>query len=293
MNITKRLFAYPVLSDEKDDYIQSVFQVDYKTKMEDVNTLRLTFSIEMTCEEINDLIVSGDAEFVIHLECSKTAYRKIKKSISKNFFIDIPIDQINGTLELVALIILKEDVESFVCSDWSEDFEGMTFSLEHSSIIGYQNLSEINISKDYEEFANSNSIFTVYKKYKDEKYFDIDLEHEKIKIGLPVNDYELYGKYSGNKDCQAVLNAMLVLPAMVYIFEELKQDYGEELYHNREWYIALEKSYNKRGLNFLDEVTRTDKTSIELAQEAMEYPVSSALIDIGKLLIFDEEEAQE
>lgn len=29
MNITNRLFTYPVLSDEKDDYKESFFSVDY------------------------------------------------------------------------------------------------------------------------------------------------------------------------------------------------------------------------------------------------------------------------
>ena len=30
MNITNRLFAYPVLSDEKDDYKDSYFNVNYE-----------------------------------------------------------------------------------------------------------------------------------------------------------------------------------------------------------------------------------------------------------------------
>lgn len=40
MNITNRLFTYPVLSDEKDDYKESFFSVDYEQSMQGVNSLK-------------------------------------------------------------------------------------------------------------------------------------------------------------------------------------------------------------------------------------------------------------
>lgn len=73
---------------------------------------------------------------------------------------------------------------------------------------------------------------------------------------------------------------MLILPALVYVFEELKQDDGEETYHNKEWFLALEKSYAKRGIRFMDEVLNSEKTSYQLAQEAMELPISKAINQI-------------
>lgn len=52
MNITNRLFTYPVLSDEKDDYKESFFSVDYEQSMQGVNSLRLSFDITMNCHEL-------------------------------------------------------------------------------------------------------------------------------------------------------------------------------------------------------------------------------------------------
>ena len=83
MNITNRLFTYPVLSDEKDDFKSCVFEVDFTSRMEGVNSLKLTFDVVMDCPEIEDMILKGQAEYVIHLECSTTAYREVLKSISK------------------------------------------------------------------------------------------------------------------------------------------------------------------------------------------------------------------
>ena len=58
---------------------------------------------------------------------------------------------------------------------------------------------------------------------------------------------------------------MLILPVLVYVFEELRQEGGEETYHNREWFLALEKSYAKRGINFMDEIFNPGKNFISVS----------------------------
>ena len=69
MNITNRLFTYPVLSDEKDDYKESFFSVDYEQSMQGVNSLRLSFDITMNCHELEQLIIDGKADYVEHSKC--------------------------------------------------------------------------------------------------------------------------------------------------------------------------------------------------------------------------------
>ena len=67
---------------------------------------------------------------------------------------------------------------------------------------------------------------------------------------------------------------------MCNALEELRQEGGEETYHNKEWFLALEKSYAKRGITFMEEVLNPEKTSYQLAQEAMELPLSKAFDQI-------------
>lgn len=291
MNITNRLFTYPVLSDEKDDFKSCVFEVDFINHMESVNSLKLTFDIEMNCPEIEDMILKGQAEYVIHLECSTTAYREVLKSISKKIEHVIPIGRITGTFDAVAFVILKQNVSGYVCQDWDDDYFDMKFSLSQGSILAYQNLQGLNITKDFEEFVNAGSIFTVYKKIsEDDKPIEVNLESNKIRIGLTTKDYDVYSAYAGKNQLQSIFHTMLVLPTLVFVFEELKQDGGEEQYHGKDWFIALEKSYAKRGLNFMNEVLNTDKNSITLAQEAMELPISKAFSQIPMFYDISEEE---
>ena len=102
---------------------------------------------------------------------------------------------------------------------------------------------------------------------------------------------DIYAVYSTKTELQALFNSILVLPALVYVFEELKQEGGEETYHNKEWFLALEKSYSKRGVVFMEEVLNAEKTSYQLAQEAMELPITKALNQIPVFYETTEEES--
>lgn len=97
---------------------------------------------------------------------------------------------------------------------------------------------------------------------------------------MGTKDYDIYAMYSGKTELQSLFHSMLILPALVYVFEELRQEGGEETYHNKEWFLALEKSYAKRGITFMEEVLNPEKTSYQLAQEAMELPLSKAFDQI-------------
>ncbi len=281
MNITNRLFAYPVLSDEKNDYKQSVFRVKYE-QSKGVNDLQLSFDIEMTCQELQDMILNGQAEYVVHLECKTTAYRKTQHSMLPHIDYKIPLGRVNGTLEAAAFIVLKQRVKAFSCTDWVEDFAGMTFDLSQGSILAYENLDSLDVSKEYEEFSNAESIFSVYKILTDEdKPAKIDLESSKIRIGLRTQDYETYSAYARCVELQPLLHAMLIFPALVYVFETLRQDDSEDnMDQGRAWFMALEQSYKKRGVDLMEEVHNDEKTSYQLAQEALVLPISKAMKQI-------------
>lgn len=291
MNITKRLYTYPVLSNEKDDYVNSTIKVEAKHAMSGVNTLELDFDIEMNCDVLKNMINNGQAAYIIHLECSTTAFRTAIKSQIPHIHKEIPISRLNGNVEMVAFIIATENIKHFKSKDWNEDFGDIDFNLEKGSVLAYENLNELNITKDYEEFSNASSIFMVYKRITDEiKPIDVELEGHKIRIGLGSDEYKIYTRFYKRSEMQPILNSMIILPALVYVFEELKQQGGIEQYRNRKWYESLEQAYIKRGINLEDEILSEDKKSIVLAQEAMDFPINYALTQIENLYSTEEDE---
>lgn len=277
MNITRRLYTYPVLSEEKDDYNTSVFDVDFEYKMNSVNSLHLDFAISLDNKELKNLIIEGQAEYVIHIECSNTAYRTTLNFITEQISLEIPVGRIYGKLEMIALIVLKNNVNQLVNSDWNVDYDGVAFDLTKGSILGYKNLPVLDIVKNYEEFTSASSIFMVYKRLTtEEKPIDVSLDSSQIRIGLGTQEYDIYSRFCKKSQFQPILNSMLVFPALVYVFEELKQETGIEANQGKAWFISLDKAYEKRGVNFIDEINDEQKTSVQLAQEAMELPLSKA-----------------
>ena len=285
MNITKRLFAYPVLNKDNNDYNSSIFNMDVQCEVTGVSTISLDVDIIMDNEELLQLVFNGDAEFIVHIECTATSYREVKKYVTcEKHRIDIPSSKINGKMEVLAMLVLKKNIFKFVNSDWNEDYEGFTFDLDKGSILAYDNVPTFDIIKNFEELSSTTSIFKINKRLTDDIVpMKVELGTEFIHIWLGNKDYGLYSSLAGKIGIQQILNALFITPALIYVFEELKQENGIENHEYKRWFISLTKSYEKRGLHLIDEIEDPSKTSVQLAQEAMEYPLNSALIEISEV----------
>lgn len=291
MNITKRLYTYPVLSEERDDYVDSIFDAEVQYKMNGVNNLQFDFDIEMNNKDLQSMILAGDAEYVIHIECANTSFRTAIHDILNHVSKEIPVERINGRIEIIVLIVTKKDVSHFVNSNWDDDYRGLSFELSKGSILAYKNIPTIDIVKNYEEFNSASSIFKVYKRLTSEpKPMEIDLTTAQIGIGVGLQEYEIYSRFCDKEELQPILISMMIFPALVYVFEELKQENGIDNYSGRNWYVSLSKAYEKRGVNLEDELLNSDKTSVQLAQEAMELPLNAALRKFVDLFENGEEE---
>lgn len=275
MNITKRLYTYPVLSEERNDYVNSVFDAKMQYKYE-VNNMLLEFDIKMDNEYLNNMILAGDAEYVIHIECPNTSFRTTIHAISISVSEEIPVGRINGKIEITVLLVTKNDVQNFVNSNWNDDYKDLSFDLSKGSILAYKNIPSIDILKKYKEFNSTSSIFTIRKLLTDvPKPMQIDLSNDQIIILLGPQEYKIYNSYHFNEKFQPILNTMIFLPALVFIFEELKQENGIDDYGGKKWYASLSRKYKERYCDF-EKWLNSDKTSIQLAQEVLELPINDA-----------------
>lgn len=175
----------------KNIYCAYVLHAQYK--MNGVNNLLFDFDIEMDNKELQKMILEGDAEYVIHIECANTSYRTTIHDISNHVSKEIPIGRINGRIEIIVLIVTKKDVNHFVNSNWNDDYQGLSFELSKGSILAYKNIPAIDIVKNYEEFNSASSIFKVYKRLTTEpKPMEVELSTAQIGIGLGLEEYEIY-----------------------------------------------------------------------------------------------------
>lgn len=283
MKITKRLYAYPVLAADKDDYRKAIFSVEMSEHME-LTDFVLHFSVQLTSESLIHMIGQGEAEYLIHIECSSTAFRKAYHFASPQFEVRIPLEKINHMVEIVAFVVTKKHISGFHSEEWVDDFSGLQFDLEKGSILAYQNLPNLSIAKSMHQSAAQPSLFYVRKRQDDGRQgMRMNLDSDKILLSLLETEYRLYQQFNNDPEMQPILNAMFILPALVYLFEELDQDEDETEKHDYTryaWYKALEQSYRSRGKDFEETLQDRERTSFEKAQEVMEFPIAKALASL-------------
>ena len=230
----------------------------------------------MNCTEIHRLIANGDAEYLFHVECPTTIYRNGFGRSIENFSCKIPLSLVKDKIYMAAFITLRRDTKNFSCNDWNEDFGGLTFNLQKGSVLAYQNFPPFVIAEDPNIFKNVGSIFSVYKKLGDDDNapFDVELTTQKIRIGLNEKNYTLYRRYCQNPTMQPILNAMIVLPVLVSVFDELKHD-DAQVHMEDAWFLSLRAAYKQKKVNFDTLLEEAD--SLTLAQAVMGLPITQAL----------------
>ena len=114
MEIRNRLFPYPVLCEDTDDYIEGEFFVEAKLVEQGVNDILVQFDIHLDNAGLQNLINTGKAEFVIHMECSGTAFRTVIRTFSNSEQYRIMNSRVNGDINLLGMIVSKEKIGHYL-----------------------------------------------------------------------------------------------------------------------------------------------------------------------------------
>jgi len=277
MKMNNRSFNYPVLAASSNDYKNCAFEADYNFS-QSADAIILKFDFDTDCAEINNLIARGAAEFMIHLECATTIFRKIIKSARGEFSAEINLSRVKNVLEIVAAVVLVKDVENFSCKDWSDDFYGLKFNLSKGNILAYKTLASLKIPDNPDNFTGEESIFSVCRIVDAENFFDVDFEGERIKINLSAAEYEFFVSANENLELQPLVNSLVILPALIYVLEELQAEGAVEDYQEKDWFISLKNNY---GADFVDALQTED--TFKLAQELINLPLAMAFDSLKKV----------
>lgn len=278
MEIRNRLFPYPVLCDETDDYEEDGLNVIPNT-IEGINDISVMVEFHLENEAMLNLIRMGYAEYVLHLECSSTSFRKIIRSDVNEITYSIPKSRVNVEVTVLAMIVAKRKIEYFTSDKLNEDYEGETICFEKASILAYKNLPRIYVYKNYEQLAGNDSMFSIVKvgspDDEEVKPLTFDLSGDRIKIMV---DPKTYGAYIHFQQKTSLAMSMLVLPALIYMIDELKEGYDS--FTNCKWFVKMKQFYKAQGKDFIDDVVFSERNSVELAQEMLRSPIGKAYRDL-------------
>ena len=279
MEIKYKLYPYPVLSPYSDDYKSGAFDVTIDPVRDGYN-LRIDFIASLTSEGLIDLIKTGKAKYVYHLECSQTGFRKVIQTDKASEIYPLSNRHVNGKLQICPFIVAVEDISGYSSGDFHDDYNGISFDIEAGCVLAVSKMATIDISKDIDDLANTPSMFSiVMNKDTSSKQMLVDMSGRKILVKLPLNDYYCYKQLSKTPQAQAILNSMTIVPALTYVLEEVRayppQD--REDFEDSLWFRVLSKTLLTQFDIDIESEEFTNCNLIELAQKLINDPVSEAL----------------
>lgn len=283
MRIINRLFPYPVLCMENDDYFGCNFDIEVTT-VEELNDIVLKFEIKLDNKELLELIRTGQAAYVIHMECSYTSFREILRKGGTSFEYKIPKNKVNRDVWLVGMVVSMKKIDHFYSGNFHEDYDDYV-SFEKGAILAYKNLPRIVVIKNYEELAKDNSYVSIIKRNTGQnEAVTYDISEDKIKIFVDESIFDIYTQLNTDPQKKPILDCLILLPALSYVVQNL-QDNGDSDYLSCGWYQKIKKSCELRmgGKDFMYDIINGRGSTIEVAQELLNMPIKDAFISLRKV----------
>lgn len=291
MVIKNKIFPYPVLAEELDDYKNCMFKASVSISERNVSDTVLAFDLELTDSTLIKLISEGKATYVIHIECGTTAFRTVIKTVNNKFQYRISNKRVNSDVVLLAMIVANEDIPFYRNSNLNEDYEGMDIFIKAKSILAYDNIGIVVIEKEYEELASSESFFTLSKRVKkddeEEQPVDYDISGDKIVISVYPETYKMYTGISLEQSMQPFVKSLIVLPALVYMLETVRDDEENdyETYKTKKWFMRLAKACSTRNIDFVTDILGNyERPIIWHAQQLTSLPIEKTFENIRMIM---------
>ena len=290
MEIKYRLYPYPVLWDKNDDYKKpSKFLAEVEAK-ENFKNIKLKINFLLKDKEIENLIKENKAEYVVHIEATSTYFRELISTREAEINYDLKDNDILGRLQMSFFILAKEDILDYKNSNFNEDYSGESFNLKKGNIIAIADSYRIDIEKNDDNLEKVSSIFSICQKETVEQTgMTVDMNNEKIRIALNKTDYINYHQLSQNSNNINIINSIIIFPALIFIFEQLKKDFDENDFADYKWFRALRKIFEKNNQS-LNKDLLENELSIDLAQKILNYPIERAFNSLKDENYGDDEE---
>jgi hypothetical protein len=286
MKINERLYPHPVQSYFSDDLQDCSFQVTQR-----IHAARQTYKVQVmartSSSDLRSLVAEGHAIYAVHIECAATRYRRLITSADEEFFEEIPADLLDGRVEVCSLIVASKDIPEYKNSNFHVDYGDTSFFVKKGDVLAVGNDIHFDATKDIDPLQNVASIFKVRPNLSaTNESLMVDLQDHCVVILLSQKNFDFFSQLRVDQDRQTLLASMIVVPALVFVLEEIKSaatsgDIDE--FNDRRWFKVIAKKVKQLGLDPERLDTWASETSLVLAQKLVGDPLSSSLKSMADL----------
>lgn len=247
MKIRQISYPHPVLASFSDDYTSSSFEasIDYEIS-ETVTTFKVDYNLKN--KGIENLITTGQAIFVTHIECDSSMYREAFSSCNVNSKFVIPNRKLSKHVDVSFMIVAATKIEDYTNSLLHEDYEGSSIELNKGTFIAVNPGGTLILEKD--PLVPTKSIFNIMPSDdKDAPKYSVRLDGDTISILLPRTTYDTIEELSRREEVNPLLISMYYLPALMEAVNIVAEEDNEGEFEEYEWYKSLEMHLQSMNLN--------------------------------------------
>jgi len=101
----------------------------------DKQSVYISVDVACSCSVLNSYLASGDAEFVLHVECSNTLFRRAYPFREVQHRISIPADSLNDAVEVNVMTRAFNGIPAYKIPGAHPDYDGISFDIRRSDIL--------------------------------------------------------------------------------------------------------------------------------------------------------------
>lgn len=281
MQLRSKYFTYPVIIEDGDFYVESRFETDVEQVLDGYN-IKLVLKAELVNDELEKMLEEGTVGIVHHIECPQTCFREtvVTKEYSLEYI--LKDGQVNGVVQICSFIAALKNIDKYSNSLFSNDYRGFKFDLEKGCIMAVGNQINLHIKKIRDDLANTASIFSIVPNMDHSvTELKINLTDSKIAIIVPEKTFGVYSNMSAYLDVQPVMHSMIIIPALMQAFTELKESREQlYIYEDYRWFRSLRKTCAKMGVS-LDAEGLASLDIFSISQKLIDSPIVKAIDYLG------------
>lgn len=277
MQLRSKYYTYPVIIEGGDFYSDSSFETDAEKEMVGYD-IKFILTAKLVNPQLEDMLKSNKVSIIHHIECPQTCLRTIVKTNEERVEKLIPDADVNGIVQICSFLVANEDLPKYSNDYFSQDYRGFKFDIEKGCVLAIGNQINFWINKVRDDLANTSSIFSIMPNLDATVlHMQVDLTGDKIAILLPEVAFGMYKNMSSLIDMQQAMHQMIIIPALMYVFSELKSAKDQlYVYEDQRWFRNLRKSCEKIGYSINEECLE-NLDIVMLSQLILDNPLIGGL----------------
>lgn len=276
MKLEKSLSSYPVLSVEDDDYIDSIFDAEVE-KREDFGKIIIKANFILKNEGLYNLINSGYAKFVLHVECPTMSERLIYYSDTESVEAAINMDDLDDNIEISTFIVVIKDIFGYSNVKFNYDYGGATFNLKKGNILAIGPNYTLKIDRSNKSYQKLPDILQIVEDDKSKGEFTVDCSRDVIYVYVNKSEKNSYIN-KGKRFKNSVLS-MIMVPVMVNVLCCMQKDKGLK---ENAWYKIVNAELERNNIDIDNlEMNGGENSIFVAAQKIFKVPLEKGLDEVG------------